>query len=604
MSNSNEISKRRQFVATAESSPYWASINLLSFFLCVIDFKYGYIPSFSFLKILGNLFLIIEMCLMFNFFINFVYNMYLILWIKKLMQPMELTVSEFNLFGIGAKEIGFKLKKEESSKTVTPIKKVTNTPQSTPTFEINSSSILDKHASLDSTTLSNRLFDSSLNSTSSSWSFIRPNSDSFSKLRNSPDLFKNNSGNELKFRKSNSFLFNKKKSSISSESELKRYLTEHEERTEHINELIQAQKRFTSVTDGSSHMNQAPNSPHFIGQKSETSLTHSPVYSPKNQSFGSPFNKSQLATISTSPLSTSSITSNLSQMPNNCQEVSNTAVPTYQPAIKVVTLPTNPEKSESINYSHSSTKSLEKILTKLEIDDSRLNQMVENIRKWISQTILVRLSEEIDLINKLILEKGFIDSLIGETSIQQLKQLAKKLEFSTLEQLCSFLDINVRNIENNSTLQQYLVRRIKDLAKGGCITEFHWEGGGSYNYKHWKEDMLTDSEIILHLFCVYMDSRLLFNPTIPEGKPFTSQHLKLTKSDSPRSDTFIHQLKQYPPHYSLSLKGENFDLPPGRNNLFYTLLVFLNHIKVKNFGLLGRINLGPSGLNIAWVIDK
>ena len=39
--------------------------------------------------------------------------------------------------------------------------------------------------------------------------------------------------------------------------------------------------------------------------------------------------------------------------------------------------------------------------------------MVENIRKWISQTILVRLSEEIDLINKLILEKGFIDSLIG-----------------------------------------------------------------------------------------------------------------------------------------------------------------------------------------------
>lgn len=156
-------------------------------------------------------------------------------------------------------------------------------------------------------------------------------------------------------------MFNKKKSSISSESELKRYLTEHEERTEHINELIQAQKRFTSVTDGSSHMNQAPNSPHFIGQKSETSLTHSPVYSPKNQSFGSPFNKSQLATISTSPLSTSSITSNLSQMPNNCQEVSNTAVPTYQPAIKVVTLPTNPEKSESINYSHSSTKSLEKV---------------------------------------------------------------------------------------------------------------------------------------------------------------------------------------------------------------------------------------------------
>lgn len=50
-----------------------------------------------------------------------------------------------------------------------------------------------------------------------------------------------------------------------------------------------------------------------------------------------------------------------------------------------------------------------------------------------------------------------------ETSIQQLKQLAssKKSDFPTLEQLCAFLDIQTRNIENNVTLQQYLVRRIK-----------------------------------------------------------------------------------------------------------------------------------------------
>ena len=105
------------------------------------------------------------------------------------------------------------------------------------------------------------------------------------------------------------------------------------------------------------------------------------------------------------------------------------------------------------------------ILTKLDIDNARLNQMVENIRKWISQTIIVRLAKEIDTINNLITEKGFIDSLIGETSIQQLKQLAtnKKNDFPTLEQICTFLDINVRSIENNTSLQQYLVRRIKGL---------------------------------------------------------------------------------------------------------------------------------------------
>jgi len=84
-----------------------------------------------------------------------------------------------------------------------------------------------------------------------------------------------------------------------------------------------------------------------------------------------------------------------------------------------------------------------------------------------------------------------------------------------------------------------------------------------------------------------MDSRLLFNPTIPEGKPFTSQHYKSVSGPTPKSDTFIQQVKAYPPFFSLVLKGENFDLPPGRNNLFYALLVFLHHIQVKNFGLLG-----------------
>lgn len=84
-----------------------------------------------------------------------------------------------------------------------------------------------------------------------------------------------------------------------------------------------------------------------------------------------------------------------------------------------------------------------------------------------------------------------------------------------------------------------------------------------------------------------MDSRLLFNPTVPEGKPFTSQHFRAFKGPVPKSDTYIQQEKSYPPYYSVVLQSEIFELPPGRNNLFYALLVFLHHIKVKNYGLLG-----------------
>lgn len=41
----------------------------------------------------------------------------------------------------------------------------------------------------------------------------------------------------------------------------------------------------------------------------------------------------------------------------------------------------------------------------------------------------------------------------------------------------------------------------------------------------------------------------------------------------------------------------------GRNNLFYTLLLFLYIVKTRDHGMLGRVNLGMSGVNVLWVID-
>jgi len=52
-------------------------------------------------------------------------------------------------------------------------------------------------------------------------------------------------------------------------------------------------------------------------------------------------------------------------------------------------------------------------LTKLKIDEMKMNQWIENIRKWISLTILSRFVEEIDKINEILVKMGYIDSLIG-----------------------------------------------------------------------------------------------------------------------------------------------------------------------------------------------
>ncbi|XP_023364707.1 transmembrane protein 209 isoform X3 [Otolemur garnettii] len=56
-------------------------------------------------------------------------------------------------------------------------------------------------------------------------------------------------------------------------------------------------------------------------------------------------------------------------------------------------------------------------------------------------------------------------------------------------------------------------------------------------------------------------------------------------------------------------KGRKWDtdLPTdsaGRNNMFHTLLMFLYIIKTKESGMLGRVNLGLSGVNILWIFGE
>ena len=80
----------------------------------------------------------------------------------------------------------------------------------------------------------------------------------------------------------------------------------------------------------------------------------------------------------------------------------------------------------------------------------------------------------------------------------------KKSEFIAMEAVIPFLEV--------TTNQKYLVQRLRgclisinndklivilwsDLAKGGCIGKFIWNSGGSYGYKLWSEELVTDSAV-------------------------------------------------------------------------------------------------------------
>uniref|UniRef100_A0A667ZWD6 Transmembrane protein 209 n=1 Tax=Myripristis murdjan TaxID=586833 RepID=A0A667ZWD6_9TELE len=228
----------------------------------------------------------------------------------------------------------------------------------------------------------------------------------------------------------------------------------------------------------------------------------------------------------------------------------------------------------------------------------RIDGWTAKLRNWISDTILVPLVKEMDSLNSQLRRMGCPELQIGEASISSLKQAAvvKASSIPTMNAIVQYLDITPN--------QEYLVDRIKELAHSGCMSSFRWNGGGDLKSRKWDTDLPTDCAILMHVFCTYLDSRLPPHPKYPDGKTFTSQHFRHTpdKPDVTNENLFcIHQSSTNPPHYQLIYQGHIYSLPKGRNNLFHTVLMFLYVIKTKESGMLGRVNLGLSGVNILWI---
>ncbi|XP_054154911.1 transmembrane protein 209-like [Oppia nitens] len=259
----------------------------------------------------------------------------------------------------------------------------------------------------------------------------------------------------------------------------------------------------------------------------------------------------------------------------------------------------NDDHLEDNDQSGSASKLMDSILIKFKIDETIMNQWIENLRKWISLTILSRVVQQIDKLNDLLAKNGHSDTVIGQSNIQVLKRIIslKNSKLYSLETFLPFLELN--------TNQQYLVQRIKELSRGGSINQFKWNSGGYFNLKLWNDELVTDSAIIMHLFCTYMDMRLPSNPNCPDGKTFTNVYFKSLNGNAPNSPIYIVECKSKPPHYKLFTKNDDlWELPVGRNNLFHSIISFIYSIKTQHFGHLGRVNLGSSGINILWVIDQ
>ncbi|KAM6425024.1 transmembrane protein 209 [Rhynochetos jubatus] len=252
----------------------------------------------------------------------------------------------------------------------------------------------------------------------------------------------------------------------------------------------------------------------------------------------------------------------------------------------------------------SSKQAAEEVWTRVTMNRQVLDHVdswTAKLRNWIHGTILMPFVQEMEVVSTQLRRMGCPELQIGEASISSLKQaaLVKAPLIPTLNALVQYLDLTPN--------QEYLVERIKELSQGGCMSSFCWNRGGDFKGRKWDTDLPTDSSIIMHIFCTYLDSRLPPHPKYPDGKTFTSQHFVQTpdKPDTSNGNVFcIYQDSINPPHYALIYQRHVYNLPKGRNNMFHTLLMFLYIIKTKESGMLGRVNLGLSGVNILWIFGE
>lgn len=61
----------------------------------------------------------------------------------------------------------------------------------------------------------------------------------------------------------------------------------------------------------------------------------------------------------------------------------------------------------------------------------------------------------------------------------------------------------------------------------------------------------------------------------------------------------------HPPHFELVLDGgrERFEVDRGTKNLWRTILLFIQHIRLFNDGQLANIKIDENGINLACVLE-
>ena len=105
---------------------------------------------------------------------------------------------------------------------------------------------------------------------------------------------------------------------------------------------------------------------------------------------------------------------------------------------------------------------------------------------------------------------------------------AEEMVLKKHEQLQRCLDVT-----QDKACKEYVLDRLRQLADGGTLASYEWNGGGKFKGRDWSADSLpTDAQVIFHLFVTRLNT-LLYQQAEESGMhvghtPFSNRYLLIT----------------------------------------------------------------------------
>jgi len=329
----------------------------------------------------------------------------------------------------------------------------------------------------------------------------------------------------------------------------------------------------------------------------------------------------------------------------------------YRPSIREVVGSRKPQENNRFNAYN--TLASQRLLQRLAVNVDDLEVWTERLQIWLSRRIFEPLAQAIKQRRKGVWERVKLPGL-SLTDVPKPKPAAATQGFGMQGGLFGGLGnapkakefgLTVVSDEDRKrialdmfldvagcTSPDYVEERIRELARGGCLSAYSWDAsnrrsrgldipadGSNSHLDGWRSNyrrgqMPSDSQIIMHIFCTYMDLSLLPDYNSPSQRsfprPFTTRYF-VRIPDHPFQhkdlDMCIHQQSIAPPHFevvhstgqaSRSVE-EAYDVWPiihGARNIFHALSLFIFCSKKRHNGFLGPIYIGSRSIDLLSIL--